>query len=151
MSSSEIKSSSFYQPQEAEWHRMIAEAAYYLAQRRGFAGVHSLDDWLAAERQVREAISPILVSEVNMNRTGQNQSKTEAKAPNEANEKKAPSRPDPHANDGAAGPGTWQPQAVSRFEKFATTQAAGDGVEGDVLKPDKTVDEKLGANMADRK
>jgi hypothetical protein len=40
---------------------------------------------------------------------------------------------------------------VSRFEKFAATQAAGDGIEGDVLKPDKTIDEKLGANMADRK
>jgi hypothetical protein len=39
----------------------------------------------------------------------------------------------------------------SRFEKFAATQAAGDGVQGDVLKPDKTADEKIGANMADRK
>jgi hypothetical protein len=41
--------------------------------------------------------------------------------------------------------------AKSRFEKFASTQAAGDGIEGDVLKPDKTIEEKLGANMADRK
>jgi hypothetical protein len=39
----------------------------------------------------------------------------------------------------------------SRFEKFASTQAGGNGIEGDVLKPDKTIDEKLGANMADRK
>lgn len=77
---------------------MIAEAAYYLAQKRKFDGPHALDDWLAAEQQVRHAISP-----------------------------------------------------VSRFEKFAATQAAGDGIEGDVLKPGKTLDEKLGANMADRK
>jgi hypothetical protein len=42
-------------------------------------------------------------------------------------------------------------KGVSRFEKFATTQAGGDGIEGDVLKPGKTIDEKLGANMADRK
>jgi hypothetical protein len=39
----------------------------------------------------------------------------------------------------------------TRFEMFAATQAAGNGIEGDVLKPDKTIDEKLGANMADRK
>jgi hypothetical protein len=44
-----------------------------------------------------------------------------------------------------------QHQGVSRFEKFAATQAAGDGVQGDAKKPDKTIDEKLGANMADRK
>jgi hypothetical protein len=41
--------------------------------------------------------------------------------------------------------------AKSRFEKFASTQAAGDGIEGDPLKRGKTVEEKLGANMADRK
>jgi hypothetical protein len=40
---------------------------------------------------------------------------------------------------------------ASRFEKFAVTQAAGDGIEGDVAKQDKTEDEKLGAQMADRK
>jgi hypothetical protein len=38
---------------------MIAEAAYYLAQKRGSPGKHSLDDWLAAEQQVRHMISPI--------------------------------------------------------------------------------------------
>ena len=59
--------------------------------------------------------------------------------------------------------GKWQPnqskppetalptQGPSRFEKFAATQAAGDGVQGDSLKKDKTVDEELGAKMADRK
>lgn len=31
---------------------MIATAAYYLAQRRGFTPGHEVDDWLAAERQV---------------------------------------------------------------------------------------------------
>jgi hypothetical protein len=41
--------------------------------------------------------------------------------------------------------------ATSRFEKFASTQAGGDGIEGDVLKTNKTTEEKLGANMADRK
>jgi len=32
-------------------HRHIAEAAYFLAQKRGFAPGHELDDWLAAERE----------------------------------------------------------------------------------------------------
>lgn len=31
---------------------MIREAAYFLAQARGFAPGHELDDWLAAERQI---------------------------------------------------------------------------------------------------
>lgn len=30
-------------------HAMIAEAAYYRAQRRGFAPGHELEDWLQAE------------------------------------------------------------------------------------------------------
>jgi hypothetical protein len=97
--------------QEPEWHRMIAEAAYYLAQKRGFSGEHSLEDWLAAEQQVRQVISPILDSKVTMADTSR---------------QKQP-RPNP------------------------ATQAAGDGVQGDAKKPDKTIDEKLGANMADRK
>ncbi|HEY6621631.1 MAG TPA: DUF2934 domain-containing protein [Steroidobacteraceae bacterium] len=101
---------------------MIAEAAYYLAQRRGFHGKHALDDWLAAEQQVRQAISPVLDSEASMsNATRQNQRNADPKA------------------------------REARFEKFAATQAAGDGIEGDALKPGKTVDEKLAANMADRK
>lgn len=52
------QSPSFYRPQEPDWHRAIAEAAYYLAQKRGFTGEHALDDWLDAEQQVRQAISP---------------------------------------------------------------------------------------------
>jgi len=88
---------------------MIAEAAYFLAQRRGFTGETALDDWLAAEQEIRQLISPIV------------------------------------------GPPTPQRQGVSRFEKFAATQAACDGIQGDTLKKDKSVDEKIGANMADRK
>ena len=36
--------------------RRIAEAAYYRAQRRGFAPGHELDDWVAAEAEVRRRI-----------------------------------------------------------------------------------------------
>jgi hypothetical protein len=32
--------------------KLIAEAAYYRAQRRGFAPGHELEDWLAAEAEV---------------------------------------------------------------------------------------------------
>lgn len=60
---------SFDPPQEPEWHRMIAEAAYYLAERRGFLGDHSMNDWLTAEKQVRQVISPILDSEATMDDT----------------------------------------------------------------------------------
>jgi hypothetical protein len=34
---------------------MIAEAAYWIAERRGFAPGHELSDWLAAEREVDRA------------------------------------------------------------------------------------------------
>jgi hypothetical protein len=37
---------------------MIAEAAYYRAEKRGFAGDQSLEDWLAAEEEIRKVISP---------------------------------------------------------------------------------------------
>lgn len=33
-------------------HRMIAEAAYFRAERRGFEAGHELDDWLAAEAEI---------------------------------------------------------------------------------------------------
>jgi hypothetical protein len=50
-------------------------------------------------------------------------------------------------HDAAASP----QRNASRFEKYATTQAAGDGIQGESLKPNKTIDEKLGAKMSDRK
>ena len=35
-----------------ERQRMIAEAAYYRAERRGFSGGSEIEDWLAAEAEV---------------------------------------------------------------------------------------------------
>lgn len=35
-----------------ERHRLIAEAAYYRALKRGFEGENTLEDWLAAELEV---------------------------------------------------------------------------------------------------
>jgi hypothetical protein len=32
--------------------QMIADAAYFLAEQRGFRPGHELDDWLSAERQI---------------------------------------------------------------------------------------------------
>ena len=49
---------SFDAPKEADWHRAISEAAYYIALKRKFLGEHALDDWLMAEQQVRQVISP---------------------------------------------------------------------------------------------
>jgi len=38
-------------------HELIARAAFALAERRGFAPGHELDDWLAAEQQVEAILS----------------------------------------------------------------------------------------------
>ena len=38
-------------------HHMIAEAAYYLAERRGFEPGHEIDDWLEAQAQVYDVIA----------------------------------------------------------------------------------------------
>lgn len=41
----------------SERHRMIAIAAYYLAEKRRFVPGHELDDWLEAERCVWTRLS----------------------------------------------------------------------------------------------
>jgi hypothetical protein len=38
-------------------HEMIATAAYYIAEQRGFAPGHELSDWCAAEAAVDAALS----------------------------------------------------------------------------------------------
>jgi len=40
-------------------YRMIAEAAYYLAESRGFEGGSQLDDWLAAEMEIDQIIGAV--------------------------------------------------------------------------------------------
>ena len=40
----------------AEIRQLIEEAAYYKAERRGFAPGHELDDWIAAEAEVRRRL-----------------------------------------------------------------------------------------------
>jgi len=37
-------------------YKMVAEAAYYLAEQRGFATGHELDDWLCAEAEVNNRL-----------------------------------------------------------------------------------------------
>ncbi len=44
--------SGFRPPAQADWHRMIAEAAYFRAEKRGFARGRALDDWLLAEAEI---------------------------------------------------------------------------------------------------
>lgn len=39
--------------------QMINEAAYYLAQRRGFISGNPVDDWLAAEAEVDQQLSQV--------------------------------------------------------------------------------------------
>lgn len=39
---------------DEEWHDMVATAAYYLAEGRGFEGGSPDEDWYEAEAQLRE-------------------------------------------------------------------------------------------------
>lgn len=48
---------SFDAPAEAQWHRMISEAAYFLAQKRSFKSGSPLEDWLAAEELIKKQLS----------------------------------------------------------------------------------------------
>ncbi len=36
----------------ADYHRLVAEAAYFRAEHRGFVAGHETEDWLAAEAEV---------------------------------------------------------------------------------------------------
>lgn len=38
-------------------HAMISEAAFFIAQARGFTPSQELDDWLAAEREIEQLLS----------------------------------------------------------------------------------------------
>ena len=40
-------------PEQHDRQQRVAEAAYYLAERRGFQPGHEREDWLEAEKQVR--------------------------------------------------------------------------------------------------
>jgi hypothetical protein len=42
---------------EDERRRMVAEAAYYRAERRGFAAGGEVEDWLTAEREVNQRLA----------------------------------------------------------------------------------------------
>ncbi len=42
--------------EDARRHALIAEHAYYLAEERQFEPGHELDDWLAAEKEVEQAL-----------------------------------------------------------------------------------------------
>lgn len=37
-----------------QWHHMIAEAAYFRAERRGFQGGCPMKDWLEAEHEINQ-------------------------------------------------------------------------------------------------
>jgi hypothetical protein len=40
-----------------EWHEMVAQAAYFRAESRGFEGGSPEDDWYEAEAELREQIA----------------------------------------------------------------------------------------------
>lgn len=43
--------------EQLQRHALIAEAAFKIAEQRGFAPGHELDDWLAGEREVDQRLS----------------------------------------------------------------------------------------------
>ncbi len=43
--------------EQLQRHALIAEAAFKIAEQRGFAPGHELDDWLAGEREVDQHLS----------------------------------------------------------------------------------------------
>ncbi len=43
---------------DQEWHDMVATAAYYRAEARGFDDVSAEDNWYQAEAELRDRISP---------------------------------------------------------------------------------------------
>lgn len=49
---SAVKHTQAEQSAREERHRMIAEAAYFISEGRGFQGNMALDDWLRAEAEV---------------------------------------------------------------------------------------------------
>ena len=40
------------------WHEMVATAAYYRAQTRGFGESYTEDDWYGAEAELRARLAP---------------------------------------------------------------------------------------------
>jgi hypothetical protein len=44
-------------PTGEQRHALIANAAYFRAQRRGFRAGHELEDWLAAEAEVEQQLA----------------------------------------------------------------------------------------------
>jgi hypothetical protein len=44
-------------PTAEQRHALIAKAAYFRAQRRGFRAGHELEDWLAAEAEVEQHLA----------------------------------------------------------------------------------------------
>ena len=46
------------QPNGEEIRERIREAAYYRAQQRGFSPGYEIEDWLAAEAEIRKGSSP---------------------------------------------------------------------------------------------
>jgi hypothetical protein len=47
----------FVPPAESEWHRRISEAAYYRSQKPELSGESVLDNWIAAELEVKVQLS----------------------------------------------------------------------------------------------
>jgi hypothetical protein len=59
-------SRAFDPPEEAVWHRMISEAAYYRAQKAEFAEETALEHWLAAEGEIRGFLAGVSTGAISL-------------------------------------------------------------------------------------
>lgn len=57
------------QARAADHQVQVALAAYFIAEKRGFAPGHELEDWLAAEAEIAKAES-VVVTSIQLNRAG---------------------------------------------------------------------------------
>jgi hypothetical protein len=57
-------------PETVERSSKIAIAAYFIAEKRGFAPGHELEDWLAAEAQIAGAELPSVVTSIEISTKG---------------------------------------------------------------------------------
>jgi hypothetical protein len=93
---------------------MIAEAAYFRAQRRGFQGGNPVDDWLVAEAEVAHALAwlqdpdPLSITQEELGRLMARAREAQLELRAEALEIKEQNRWEDRPSDAQLGDNTWE-------------------------------------------
>jgi DUF2934 family protein len=94
--------------------RMIAEAAYFRAQRRGFRGGDPVDDWLAAEAEVEHALAlledagPLSITQEELDHLMARAREAQLELRAESQKMRQQARPDERPSDSQLPDGTWE-------------------------------------------